>query len=59
MLIFHALHTCTLHQYIKHFIMDILDQDYERFVMILRDLKFGIQVIALKQVIEAIKSHDT
>ena len=39
--------------------MDILDQDYERFVIPLRDLKFGIQVIALKQVIEAIKSHDT
>ena len=31
----HDLHIGTMHWYIKHYIMDILDQVYERFIMIM------------------------
>ena len=31
----HDLHICTMHWYIKHYIMDILDQGYEKFIMIM------------------------
>ena len=54
-LIFLALHACTLHWYIRHFTMDILGQEYERFMMLLEDLKLFIQEIMIEQDIEAIK----
>ena len=45
--------------YIKYFNMDILGQEYGKFMKWLRDLRSLMQVIEIKQVFEATKRHDT
>ena len=58
-LVFHALHACTLHWYLENFIVEIIGQEYEGFMMELEDLKLCIQENIIKQVNEKIKCHDS
>ena len=58
-LFFHALDACTLHWNLENFIVEIIGQEYEGFMMELEYLDLCIQEKIIKQVNETIKCYDS